>query len=168
MAKVDDYSKANALLSDVIINYRTVIGFGQKNIKSVITRFEHLLVEPSKKHIRNAHCGGFFFGYSNCARILFLGLVFYFGSETVKKNKYETQNIYIAIMIIFSTCMGAGIAASNIPSIQKAKHSASKVFSIVDEASTLDIRDKSGKSIKEVSEGKIEFKDVTFQYPSRN
>ena len=29
---VDDYEKANALLFDVILNYRTVITFGQKNI----------------------------------------------------------------------------------------------------------------------------------------
>ena len=29
----DSYEKSNALLSDLILNYRTVIGFGQKNIQ---------------------------------------------------------------------------------------------------------------------------------------
>jgi len=30
--KVDNYERANALLSDIIINYRTVVSFGQKNV----------------------------------------------------------------------------------------------------------------------------------------
>jgi len=77
---VDDYEKSNALLSDVIINYRTVIGFGQNNVDAVINKFKAFLEEPSKKKVRNAHIGGFFFGYSNCARMLFLGIVFYIGS----------------------------------------------------------------------------------------
>ena len=29
----DSYEKSNALLSDLILNYRTVISFGQTNIK---------------------------------------------------------------------------------------------------------------------------------------
>jgi len=40
--------KANALLSDVILNYRTVVSFGEKNIDSVIKKFEELLIEPGK------------------------------------------------------------------------------------------------------------------------
>lgn len=36
--------------------------------------------------------------------------------------------------------MGAGIAMSNIPSVQKAKNSAQNIFGIIDEPSTLDVR----------------------------
>ena len=36
---VDAYEKSNALLSDVILNYRTVIGLGQKNIDGIVTKF---------------------------------------------------------------------------------------------------------------------------------
>lgn len=63
--------------------------------------------------------------------------------------------------------MGAGIALSNMPSVQKAKHSAQNIFGIIDETSTLDVRMTSGKGIKTIESGKIEFKDVTFSYPSR-
>jgi sporulation protein YlmC with PRC-barrel domain len=31
--QVDVYEKASALLSDVILNYKTVISFGDKNVK---------------------------------------------------------------------------------------------------------------------------------------
>ena len=33
--KISNYEKSNALLSDVIINYRTVISLGQKNVDSI-------------------------------------------------------------------------------------------------------------------------------------
>lgn len=35
----DDYAKSNALLSDVIINYRTVISLGHKNVESIVNKF---------------------------------------------------------------------------------------------------------------------------------
>mmetsp|Transcript_9302 Transcript_9302/g.12649 ORF Transcript_9302/g.12649 Transcript_9302/m.12649 type:complete len:331 (+) Transcript_9302:868-1860(+) len=139
---VDEYAKANALLSDVIINYRTVISFGQKNIEGVVRRFEQYLVEPSRKKVRNAHFGGFFFGYSNCARMLFLGIVFYCGSWLVQEGYGTSEEIYLSIWILFSTCMGTGIAMSNVPSVQKAKASAGNIFAIIDEKSSLDVREQ--------------------------
>ena len=114
---VDAYEKSNALLSDVIVNYRTVIGLGQRNVDKVVSRFESLLVEPSAKKVKNAHLGGIFFGYSNCARMIFMGIVFYIGSQLVRKYSDKSDDIYLSIWILFSTCMGAGIALSNMPSV---------------------------------------------------
>lgn len=167
MKKVDAYEKANALLSDVIINYRTVIGFGQKNVDSVVAKFEEHLVEPSRRKERNAHFGGFFFGYSNCSRMLFLGIVFYIGSKLVRNGTGDSDNIYISIWILFSTCMGAGIALSNVPSVQKAKQSAANIFTIIDDPSTLDVRQQGNDKIKTIEAGSIEFKQVCFRYPTR-
>lgn len=62
--EADAYEKSNALLTDVILNYKTVISFGDKNVKQIIQKFEDLLVEPSEKRIKNAHIAGLFFGYS--------------------------------------------------------------------------------------------------------
>jgi len=50
------------------------------------------------------------------------------------------MDVYMCINIIFSAAMGAGVSMSNIPSVSKAKYSASEIFSIVDEKSTLDVR----------------------------
>lgn len=36
---VDPYDASNALLSDVITNYRTVISFGQENIESIMEKY---------------------------------------------------------------------------------------------------------------------------------
>jgi len=48
----------------MIINYRTVISFGQKNIDFVMSKYDTLLEEPNAIGIRNAHIAGFLYGYS--------------------------------------------------------------------------------------------------------
>ena len=49
---------------DVILNFKTVISFGDKNVVQIIKKFEGLLIEPSERRIRNAHAAGIAFGYS--------------------------------------------------------------------------------------------------------
>jgi hypothetical protein len=48
----------------MIMNYRTVISFGDKNISKVMKTYEKLLETPNKLGVKNAHLAGFFFGYS--------------------------------------------------------------------------------------------------------
>jgi ABC-type transport system involved in Fe-S cluster assembly fused permease/ATPase subunit len=60
----DSYKQANALLSDIIINYRTVISFGDKNMQFILKRYGELLIIPHSAGIKRAHISGLFFGYS--------------------------------------------------------------------------------------------------------
>ena len=83
------------------------------------------MIEPSERKVRNAHIAGLFFGYSQASRMIFLGVVFWVGSVVIRKWGYNPSDVFIAINIIFSAAMGSGVALSNIPSISKAKQSAS-------------------------------------------
>jgi hypothetical protein len=49
----DDYSKANGLLSELIINYKTVISLGQPNIEYIVAKFEGYLEGPKQTRIKN-------------------------------------------------------------------------------------------------------------------
>lgn len=73
----DSYKQANALLNDLIINYRTVIAFGQKNVDFMLQRYNLLLVVPHQTNIKRAHISGLFFGYSQAIRFVFVGFVFF-------------------------------------------------------------------------------------------
>ena len=59
-----DEDKANAVISDIILNYRTVIAFGPKNVDMILDRYAALLVVPREAGIKKAHISGLFFGYS--------------------------------------------------------------------------------------------------------
>ena len=60
----ESYKAANALLSDIILNYKTIIGFGQKNVDMILERYSELLIIPRQAGIKRAHISGLFFGYS--------------------------------------------------------------------------------------------------------
>lgn len=62
---VDESNKAaNALLSDIIMNYRTVLSFGDKNVNMILDKYSELLLIPRKASIKRAHFSGLFFAYS--------------------------------------------------------------------------------------------------------
>ena len=46
--EIDNYEKSNALLSDMVINYRTIISLGQNNVDYLMRSFEQLLEEPMR------------------------------------------------------------------------------------------------------------------------
>ena len=82
----NSYMQANALLSDVVMNYRTVISFGQKNVDFILGRYAELLIIPQQAGIKRAHISGLFFGYSQCIRFIFVAIVFYVAS--IIQTKY--------------------------------------------------------------------------------
>lgn len=46
---VDDaYRQSNALLSDIIMNYRTIISLGEKNVDFILEKYYKLLEEPNR------------------------------------------------------------------------------------------------------------------------
>lgn len=63
--------------------------------------------------------------------------------------------------------MGSGVAMSNVPSVSKAKASATNIFHIIDTPSMLDVREQDPNKNQQITNGEIEFKDVTFTYPMR-
>ena len=60
----NSYRKSNALLTDIVLNYRTVIGFGEKNVKLINKKYVELLKAPMYKKVREANTRGVAFGFS--------------------------------------------------------------------------------------------------------
>jgi ATP-binding cassette subfamily B (MDR/TAP) protein 1 len=111
-AKVDFYRESNALLSDMILNYRTIISFGEKNVQSLMDKYNALLHIPSLDGIKNAHLMGFFFGYSQFARFGFIALTFYIGSIFILNYNENPKDTYIAIFVTLYTCLASGQSIS--------------------------------------------------------
>jgi ABC-type transport system involved in Fe-S cluster assembly fused permease/ATPase subunit len=61
---MDHYAESNALLADIILNYRTIISFGNENIDVIVKKYESYLVGPQKEKTKLAHLGGVGFGFT--------------------------------------------------------------------------------------------------------
>lgn len=161
----DSFKTANALLSDIIINYRTVISFGEKNVDFILGRYSELLIVPHRAGIKRAHISGLFFGYSQSIRFAFVAFVFYIASVFTAAYHLNQQQVYSGCYVVFVGSIGSGVSLSQMPSISKAKQSAKIVFGIIDDPSKIDPKQTGHEKL---SQGRIELKNISFRYPSRN
>jgi ATP-binding cassette subfamily B (MDR/TAP) protein 1 len=161
----DKYKEANALLSDIIINYRTIISFGDKNINHLMEKFQELLLAPNRDNIVSAHLTGFFFGYSSFARYCYVAFVFYIAAVFIFRQGDDPMKTFVGVYVVFISALGCGTQLSHAPSMGKARDAANKVFSIIDEKSSIDVRENKGYT--KVEKGEIVLENVDFRYPSK-
>jgi len=108
-------------------------------------KYEELLTDPKSKRILNAHLSGICFGYSMCIRFFFLGVVFYIGAVLIVDYKLVPKAVFQSMYILFTSAIGAGFAMSSMPAATQGRESAKKVFKIIDEKSTCDVREQGSK-----------------------
>lgn len=161
----DSYRAANALLSDIIMNYRTVIAFGQKNVDEILDTYAELLVIPKQAGIRKAHISGLFFGYSQSIRFVFVAIVFYIAAILLKNNPdLEPKQMFTGCYVVFVGAIGTGVSLSQLPSLSRAKSAAKLIFGIIEEPSEIDPKQE---GVMALHQGRIEFRNLYFRYPSR-
>ena len=160
----DSYKQANSLLSDIILNYRTVIAFGPKNVDMILDRYAQLLVVPREAGIKKAHISGLFFGYSQGIRFVFIAMVFYIAAVFTKKFHLDSQQVFAGCYVVFVGSIGAGVSLSQLPSISSAREAAKLIFGIIEEPSKID---PTQPGVENITHGRVQFKNVWFRYPTR-
>lgn len=151
----DSYKHANALLSDIVINYRTIISFGPKNVEFILGRYSELLVIPHEAGVKKAHISGLFFGYSQSIRFVFIAFVFYVASIFIRiymstnpyPNPKYSEQVFTGCYVVFVGSIGSGVSMSQLPSISKAKASARKVFAIMEEPTKINPKQQGTRNI---------------------
>lgn len=169
----DAYAESNALLSDIIMNYRTVISLGDKNVEFMLEKYYGLLEGPNLQGIKKAHISGILYGYSQSVRFIFVALSFYFAIlilENSENPERDRRSVFTAVYIMFVGAIGSGVAVSQMPSLSRAKAAARKIFTIIKEDSQVDSRDVAtiGGEANQITKGYIKLQNVSFKYKSRN
>ncbi|CDW75981.1 abc transporter [Stylonychia lemnae] len=118
---INPNDRANALLSDIIINYKTVISLGQKNIEFLVDKYRDLLQGPRKIGIRRAHFSGVIYGYSQCIRMLFIGFIFFIGSFFIFQQNESQEDCFVALYTLFMSALQTGSLFTQVPSVSKSK-----------------------------------------------
>ena len=159
---------ANLLLSDAISNYKTVASFGHEYL--LIDILKDKLKEPLKTGALRAHLAGFVFGWSNFVQNVVMGVLFFLGAVYIRWEGANPEDVFLAIFILIFAAWGAGQAQQFGPSQGKAYKSALRIFSIIDEIVEIDIEDENPDQVfadENTFDGKIEFQNVWFRYPTR-
>ena len=175
----DNIKMANLLCGDAIINFRTVQSFGHEEL--IVKSYKDLLESGSRDQTISSFLKtGLAFGFAQITQFGGYALLLY-GAGWVINDSYneETQfydvdpaDVFLAMFAIMMGSIHVGTATAFGPDIKKAMTAATRIFSILDTPSKIDavaMDNDKAKIRLDLSniQGKIQFKDVWFRYPTR-
>ncbi|XP_025081232.1 multidrug resistance protein 1-like [Pomacea canaliculata] len=165
------YAKAGSIAEEVFSCIRTVISFNGWHREK--ERYSQALQESQKLGVRKSAVQGVGVGVTMLCIFGSYGLAFWYGSRQV--NDYYSSfgseglspgDVLTVFFCVLSSSMALGQAAPNMGTIAAAKGAAGKVFEIIKRIPQIDASRLDGEKPHQV-EGKVDFKNITFSYPTR-
>jgi len=159
--------KAGHVVEESVHGIRTVASFDLA--EEMCQRYRERLVEPQRQGIKGGHTSGFGFGFSQFAMFGVYGLTFYVGGLWIEDGSLTFRDMMLVMMAIMMTAMAIGESSSMAPDATKAKNAVINIFTTIDKLPSIDSEySKQRTKLSPASvEGTVQFRDVSFTYPTR-
>ena len=165
----DSYKKNNieagSILSESVLNTKTIFSFNFQ--KKSVELYMDILQSETKHFIEDSVLLGILMGFGVFCSFANHAALFYFSKNFFINNtlEYNTMNITIQILILMTSSISNGL--SGILDIKTAKSSFKNIFNLLNVANQIGHTPEENKNkvMPDKIEGKIEFKNVFFQYP---
>lgn len=159
--------EAGGLLSECVINSKTIFSFNSQ--KHVIELYMSILDQAKKDFVKDSVVKGILQGLCLFVQFCANGTCYHFSSVFIRDQSltFEDMNITNQIMLMIDSGIQEGL--NGIGNFKKATIAFKSLFSTLDLQSTIDSTTE-GNAIKASSQnikGKIEFKNVSFSYPTK-
>ncbi|KAL6840490.1 hypothetical protein ACP4OV_030300 [Aristida adscensionis] len=158
------YEDASQIVTEAIGSIRTVASFCAE--KRVITSYSQKCQASMKQGIRSGLVGGLGFSFSNLMSYLTYALCFYVGAHFVHEGKSTFKDVFRVYFALIFTAFGVSQTSGMASDSTKAQESATSILAILDRKSKIDSSCDEGTILEQVV-GNIDFKNVSFRYPSR-
>uniref|UniRef100_H3H425 Bile salt export pump n=1 Tax=Phytophthora ramorum TaxID=164328 RepID=H3H425_PHYRM len=160
----DELSDVGAKASEALSNIRTVASLGLE--KSLSGKFSDLLQEPLSRGRREAHVNGLALGFGSFILFAAYALAFWYGGKLVDDGDITFKELTKTLMAIIMSAQSIGMAATYIADSDHALKAGKAIVQLRDRSPPIDSFDESGTQPANL-EGKIEFRNVLFRYPTR-
>nr|XP_043635268.1 ABC transporter B family member 19-like [Erigeron canadensis] len=163
-SKVDNgsYDKASAIASGAVSNIRTVATLSTQ--EKIVHSFDQSLLKPKSTSIKRSQITGISLGFSQGAMYSAYTLVLFFGAYLVKEDYTRFGDVYKIFLILVLSSFSVGQLAGLAPDTSMASTAIPAVFEILNRKPLIQGK---GKKMDRSKDCDIEFKMVTFAYPSR-
>ncbi|KAL5700603.1 ABC-type xenobiotic transporter [Ranunculus cassubicifolius] len=158
------YEEASQIANDAVGSIRTVASFSAE--ERVMQLYKKKCESPIKAGIRLGLISGLGFGFSYFSLYCVYGTCFYAGARLVDDGKTTFEKVFRVIFALSMAAIGISQSSQLAPDSSKARSSTASIFGILDRKSEIDSSDSSGET-KENVVGEIEFRHVSFKYPTR-
>ncbi|KAF4965821.1 hypothetical protein FSARC_6414 [Fusarium sarcochroum] len=159
------YSRAAALVQDVLGSSKTICAFGAE--KKIVQWYDEFLQAAYKEGKKKSLIYGVLFSSQNFMVMSGTALAFWEGFRLFQSG--DIPNVGTVFTITLSVTLGATslvIILPQISAITNASSAAAELFSVIDKPSQLDPLSAEGKQPISCT-GELEFRDLEFAYPAR-
>jgi ATP-binding cassette subfamily B (MDR/TAP) protein 1 len=159
--------EAGGILSECVINTKTIYSFNFQ--KEAVRMYLKVLDQAKKDFLRDSIFKGLLIGIGIFSTFCSKATIYHFASVFIRNEtlKFEEMTICVALSVTIS--IGCSNGLRGLVYVSKAEKSFDSIFRTLDTKSEIDVTKEgnqnkiSAKNIK----GKIEFKNVTFAYPTK-
>lgn len=160
----DAYAEAGKLAEEVISQVRVVYSFvgEEKAIEAYSNSLKKALKLAKRTGVAKGIGIGFTYGLLFCAWALLL----WYASILVRHGSTDGGKAFTTIINVIYSGFALGQAAPNLAAIAKGRAAAAKILNMIGDDSSPLKRSDEGTVLPKI-DGKIEFCEVTFAYPTR-
>ncbi|CAA3012460.1 ABC transporter B family member 19-like [Olea europaea subsp. europaea] len=159
------YARASSIAAGAVSNVRTVTTFGTQ--ERVVQSFEQALSEPKRLSVKRSQILGLALGISQGAMYGAYTLTLYFGAYLVKQGYTEFGEVYKIFLILVLSSFSVGQLAGLAPDTSMASTAIPSVLNILNRKPLIGNDSQKGRKIGSSKPFDVNFKMVTFAYPSR-
>lgn len=158
------YVKAGEIAEEVIGNVRTVQAFTgeERAVQLYKTALSNTYIYGRKAGLAK----GLGLGSMHCVLFLSWALLVWFTSVVVHKNIANGGESFTTMLNVVIAGLSLGQAAPDISAFIRAKASAYPIFEMIERNTISNTNSKTGRQLHKL-EGHIQFRDISFSYPSR-
>ena len=159
------YVESAAYAAENIAAMRTVASLTLES--EVAGKYKSTLNAQGKESLISVLKSGAVYAFAQCVLYLCLGLGFWYGSTRLATGEYDIFQFFVCLMSVIFGASTAGSLLTFIPDFVKARHSAARLRALFDSKPTIDTTDDAQGQNLEQANGRLEFRDVHFHYPTR-
>ncbi|KAL4738189.1 multidrug resistance protein 3 [Aspergillus similis] len=151
--------------SEAVSAIRTVASLTME--KQVLHCYDTIIFSKSRESVRSILQASAFYALSQSITFLCAALAFWYGGTLLSSHEYTVVQFFICFAALISGAQTAGVIFSYAPGMSKAMEAARDLQSLFSSRPTIDTWDSAQIPFdKKACTGRIEFRDVSFSYPS--
>ena len=159
--------EAGGILSECVINTKTIFSFNFQ--KEAVRMYLKVLDLAKKDFLRDSILKGIIIGIGIFSTFCSKATIYHFASVFIRNETLVFEDMTVCVALSVTVSIGCANGLRGLVFISKAQKSFDSIFRILDTKSEIDVSKEgnenkiSAKNIK----GKIEFKNVSFAYPTK-
>ncbi|KAK6124697.1 hypothetical protein DH2020_041552 [Rehmannia glutinosa] len=159
------YARASTIAAGAVSSIRTVATFGTQ--ENIVQSFDQALNEPRRTSVKRSQVLGSVLGFSQGVMYGAYTLTLYFGAYLVKEGYTNFGVVYKIFLILVLSSFSVGQLAGLAPDTSTAGNAIPAVLGTINRRPLIGDDGKKGRKLESSKAFDVEFKKVTFAYPSR-